>query len=117
VFKAAVDWALPSITKSPSLFVCFSTVFSNLISNVPTVMLFRPLIDAFADKQTAWLLLAMSSTLAGNLTLLGSVANLIVAEGAKKYGVTIRFGTYLKVGLPITIITITIGTGWLLWVH
>jgi Na+/H+ antiporter NhaD/arsenite permease-like protein len=116
-FKAAVAWALPAITKSPVLFVGFSTVFSNLISNVPTVLLFRPLIDAFADKQTAWLLLAMSSTLAGNLTLLGSVANLIVAEGAKKYGVEIRFGTYLRVGLPITVLTIAIGTGWLMLVR
>jgi Na+/H+ antiporter NhaD/arsenite permease-like protein len=57
-----------------------STVLTNLISNVPAVMLFTKLVPQLADPQTAWLALAMSSALAGNLTLLGSIANLIVLE-------------------------------------
>ena len=62
-----------------------ATLLSNVISNVPAVMLLSHLVpDAAATRDTAWLTLAMSSTLAGNLTLLGSIANLIVLEGARR---------------------------------
>jgi len=91
----------------------FTALFSNLISNVPAVMLERPLIALFADQELAWKILALSSTFAGNLTLLGSVANLIVAEGARKAGIKISFGAYLRVGLPLTLVTLLIGTAWL----
>jgi Na+/H+ antiporter NhaD/arsenite permease-like protein len=57
-------------------------------------------------------MLALSSTFAGNLTLLGSVANLIVAEGARKAGIELSFGKYLRVGLPLTIATLAIGSAW-----
>jgi Na+/H+ antiporter NhaD/arsenite permease-like protein len=53
-------------------------VLSNLVSNVPAVLIFRPLVPHFPDPHRAWLALAMSSTLAGNLTVPGSVASLIV---------------------------------------
>ncbi|HRY73164.1 MAG TPA: hypothetical protein P5165_08065, partial [Spirochaetia bacterium] len=97
-------------------FAILTALFSNLVSNVPTVMLFRPLVAWFPDAQKAWLVLAMASTYAGNLTLLGSVANLIVAESAKRRGVDLSFGKYLKAGLPITVLTTAIGTLWLLLV-
>jgi Na+/H+ antiporter NhaD/arsenite permease-like protein len=58
----------------------------------------------------AWLVVAMSSTLTGNFTLLGSVANLIVAEHARPAGVALGFGAYFKVGLPLTAITLVGGT-------
>lgn len=90
-----------------------SVVLSNLVSNVPAVLLFRPLIPHFADPQKAWLTLAMATTLAGNLTLLGSVANLIVAETARNRGVHLSFGEYLKAGVPITLLTLVIGIVWL----
>lgn len=90
-----------------------SVVLSNLISNVPAVLLFRPLVPAFPDPQRTWLTLAMATTLAGNLTLLGSVANLIVAETAKKQGVDLTFGEYLKAGVPITLISLLWGIIWL----
>ena len=57
----------------------------------------------------------MSSTLAGNLTLLGSVANLIVAEQARAAGTPIGFLAYFKVGLPLTLVTLAFGTAWLAW--
>jgi Na+/H+ antiporter NhaD/arsenite permease-like protein len=88
-------------------------VLSNVISNVPAVMLFRPLIPGFADPRTAWLALAMSTTLAGNLTLLGSVANLIVAETAARRDVRLSFTEYLKAGVPITILSLALGVAWL----
>ena len=73
---------------------------SNLISNVPTVMLFTHMMPAFPDPRTAWLTLAMSSTLAGNLTLVGSIANLIVVQSARKEGVVLTFWDYSRVGVP-----------------
>lgn len=91
-------------------------VLSNLVSNVPAVILFAPHVSSFANPENTWLALAMASTLAGNFTLVGSVANLIVAEIAKEGGITIGFWEYFKVGAPITIITIIIGAFWLLYV-
>ena len=60
-----------------------TAVLSNLVSNVPAVMLLRTVVPAFPDPHTGWLALAMSSTLAGNLTITGSVANIIVVERAR----------------------------------
>lgn len=94
-----------------------SVLLSNTISNVPAVMLFRPLVPDFADPTTTWLTLAMATTLAGNLTLLGSVANLIVAESAAARGVKLTFGEYLRVGVPITLLTLLWGVLWLSWVR
>ena len=64
---------------------------------------------ALVDPQRAWLVVAMASTLAGNFTLLGSVANLIVAQRAAKEGIEIDFWSYFRVGAPLTLITIAIG--------
>lgn len=86
-----------------------TAVLSNLVSNVPAVLVLKPFIEHLQDPQRAWLVVAMASTLAGNFTLLGSVANLIVAERAAKDGITIDFWTYFKVGAPLTIATLAIG--------
>jgi Na+/H+ antiporter NhaD/arsenite permease-like protein len=96
----------------PVFLVSVSALLSNLVSNVPAVLLLKPVMSAMPDPETAWLLLAMSSTLAGNLTILGSIANIIVVEGARPR-VTIGFGEYLKVGIPLTLATILIGSLWL----
>ncbi|MBY0522465.1 MAG: anion transporter [Gemmataceae bacterium] len=95
-----------------------SAGLSNLVSNVPAVLIFKPIIPAMpeAAQETAWLALAMSSTLAGNLTVLGSVANLIVVEGARREGITVSFWDYCKVGVPITLVTLAVGVMWLQWV-
>jgi Na+/H+ antiporter NhaD/arsenite permease-like protein len=89
-----------------------SAVLANLISNVPSVMLFSKFVPTLPDPRLGWLTLAMSSTLAGNLTILGSIANLIVVEGARKRDVGITFGEYLRVGVPVTIATLAFGTWW-----
>ena len=91
-----------------------AVVLSNLISNVPAVLLFRPVIPLLPDPGESWLVLAMATTLAGNLTLLGSVANLIVAEIAGSVGVRIRFGEYLRAGVPITLLSLFFGILWFL---
>jgi len=94
-------------------FGAVSALLSNLISNVPAVILLSPLVATMPHPDTAWLMLAASSTLAGNTTLLASVANLIVAERAMQQGIHITFIQYLRVGLPITLISLGIA-GWFL---
>ncbi|MBN2013424.1 anion transporter [candidate division KSB1 bacterium] len=90
-----------------------STLASNIISNVPAVLLLKDIVASFSNTKIIWLLLAMATTFAGNLTLLGSVANLIVAETAKKRGIYLSFSEYLRSGILITLGTLIIGTLWL----
>lgn len=90
-----------------------SAILSNLISNVPAVMLLKPFIPVFKNPDIGWLTLAMATTFAGNFTLLGSVANLIVAETAKHSGIYLSFKEYLKSGIPITVLSLLIGIFWL----
>ena len=90
-----------------------AVVLSNVVSNVPAVLVLKPFVAGLRDPRRAWLALAMASTLAGNLTLVGSIANLIVARIAESHGVRIRFGTYLKVGVPLTILSVLVGVLWL----
>jgi len=90
-----------------------TAVLSNLVSNVPAVLMLKPFVNALKDHDTAWLVIAMASTLAGNFTVLGSIANLIVVQKAGASGVVIGFWDYFRVGAPLTIITLAIGTLWL----
>lgn len=106
-------WLRPWADGGPAKLTAVSLVLSNLVSNVPAVMLFRPVVPTLADPASAWLTLAMATTLAGNLTLLGSVANLIVAEIAARRGVKLTFVEYLKAGTPIAILTLLVGVAWL----
>jgi Na+/H+ antiporter NhaD/arsenite permease-like protein len=82
---------------------------SNLVSNVPAVVLWLPVVPTLPDPEFAWLVMAMSATFAGNLTLLGSMANLIVAERAQARGVHIGFVDYLRAGVPVTLLTLLLG--------
>jgi Na+/H+ antiporter NhaD/arsenite permease-like protein len=89
-----------------------TALLSNLVSNVPAVLILKPFIANLPDPDRAWQIVAMSSTFAGNLTLIGSVANLIVAERAKQAGVTISFRAYGRIGLPLTLASLGFGTWW-----
>jgi Na+/H+ antiporter NhaD/arsenite permease-like protein len=84
------------------------TLLSQAVSNVPAVMLFVPAVEALPAAEAAplWTGLAAFSTLAGNLTIIGSVANVIVFETARREGVEIGFVEYLRVGLPLTCATL-----------
>jgi Na+/H+ antiporter NhaD/arsenite permease-like protein len=90
-----------------------TAALSNIVSNVPAVLMMKPFVGQLRDPGTAWLVMAMASTLAGNLTVLGSIANLIVVQKAAVSGVTIGFWDYFRVGGPLTAISLTIGTLWL----
>ena len=90
-------------------------VGSNLVSNVPFILIVREQVAVLPHPKLGWELLAMASTFAGNLTLLGSVANIIVAEAARDLG-GIGFWPYLRVGLPLAVATTLMGVLWLAWV-
>jgi len=94
--------------EKPAVLSAVAAILSNVTSNVPAVLIFKPLIPRLSDPQRAWLVLAMASTLAGNLTVLGSVANLIVIQRARRQA-AISFWEYFRVGLPLTVVTIVVG--------
>jgi Na+/H+ antiporter NhaD/arsenite permease-like protein len=90
-----------------------TAILSNLVSNVPAVLALKPFVEKLVDPQRAWLVVAMASTLAGNLTLVGSVANLIVAERARGAGIAVGFWPYARIGIPVTLLSILFGAWWL----
>ncbi|QLE49840.1 anion transporter [Nostoc sp. C057] len=106
----SLEW-LSRFVDNPLSILGITALLSNLVSNVPAVLLLHHLIP-HPDNRT-WLLLAAASTLAGNLTLLGSVANLIVAEAVAKQGYRLTFGEHLRFGLPLTAITLMLTYFWL----
>ncbi|MGC8585181.1 MAG: SLC13 family permease [Thermoplasmata archaeon] len=92
--------------KNPYWYTAFVAIISNLVSNVPAVLL----IGSFTTGTNYWLDLAMSSTLAGNMTVIGAAANLIVLEIATLNGIEISWKEFLKIGIPLSIVTIIAGT-------
>ena len=93
-------------------FSLLSVLGSNLFSNVPFVLVAGKWIQGLPDPKLHWYLLALTSTFAGNLTLIGSMANLIVVELAR--GIyPIGFRQYFRYGLWITVITTTLGVSYL----
>ncbi len=94
----------------PPVLAAVSAGLSNLVSNVPAVLVLKPFIEGLAEPRKAWLVLAMAATLAGNFTILGSVANLIVVHRARRYGIVIDFWTYFRIGGPVTLLTIVLGS-------
>ena len=89
----------------------FSTVLANLVSNVPSVMLIGQLLPE--GDIVLWITLAVTSTFAGNLTLIGAAANIIVEDEGERHGVRMDFFRYLRIGVPIAVITIVIATAYL----
>ncbi|MCA1904615.1 MAG: anion transporter [Cyanobacteria bacterium KgW148] len=102
---------LTQLVDLPIGLIASVTILSNLISNVPAVLLLQPLIAP--ENSQSWLLLAAGSTLAGNLTLFGAVANLITVEAASKAGYQLNFLIHLRFGLPLTLITLTMSYLWI----
>jgi Na+/H+ antiporter NhaD/arsenite permease-like protein len=90
----------------PGALLVLGTVLSNLVSNVPAVMLLLPHLGA--DPQQAGVLLALVSTFAGNLLLVGSIANLIVADLAAKEGIVLDWKRHLLTGLPVTLASLAV---------
>ncbi|HQT95196.1 MAG TPA: SLC13 family permease [Thermoanaerobaculaceae bacterium] len=93
----------------PGVLFPLTVVLSNLVSNVPAVMLLLPQ----ATRPAAGPLLALASTLAGNLIIVGSVANIIVVDQAARLGIRIGWKQHARVGVPVTLATLAIAAGWL----
>jgi len=94
----------------------FSVAGSNVFSNVPFVLVAGKWITRFADPELMWKVLALATTFAGNLTIIGSVANMIVVESAREH-LEVSFWDYTRFGIPITILTTAAGVVWLLLLH
>jgi Na+/H+ antiporter NhaD/arsenite permease-like protein len=94
----------------------FSIAGSNIFSNVPFVLMAGKWIPHFADPVLMWKVLALATTFAGNLTIIGSVANIIVVESAREH-LEIGFWDYARVGIPITVLTTAAGILVLLVLH
>jgi Na+/H+ antiporter NhaD/arsenite permease-like protein len=96
-----------------AVLTAMAAILSNLVSNVPAVLALAPFLRDVADPARAWLVLAMASTFAGNFIILGSVANLIVVEQARRHNVAIGFWAYFRIGAPLTLATLVLGAWWL----
>ncbi len=126
VATGAVAWIdrralLLALGSSPWIDAAFISgvmvTLSNLISNVPAVVLWRHTVGGLPDPAFVWRVIAMSAAFAGNLLLIGSVANLIVAEKAQARGVRIGFWEYARVGVPVTLLTVVWGIVVLVVLH
>lgn len=87
-------------------------LLSNIVSNVPAVMLLLPV----ATHEMAGLVLALSSTLAGNLLIVGSIANIIVVDAAQRRNIQIDWKAHARIGVPVTMMTMAITAAWL-WIR
>jgi len=97
---------------NPTNLTISSVILSNLVSNVPAVLLMKQIISQLTNPIPSWLTLASAATLAGNLTLLGSVANLIVAESARNRNIHLSFWEYTRAGVLITFLSLLIHWIW-----
>jgi Na+/H+ antiporter NhaD/arsenite permease-like protein len=93
----------------PSVLFGATFLLSNIVSNVPAVMLLLPVAQHPLDGP----LLALASTLAGNLFIVGSIANIIVVDAAARRGVAIGWREHARIGAPVTLATLAIAAGWL----
>ncbi len=107
---AALDRAgLP--LRNPALLTLAAAALSNLVSNVPAVMLLVQFLEP-ADPRP-WYVLALAGTFAGNLVTLGSIANLIVIEQARAYGVRLGFREHARIGIPVTLGSLVLVLLWI----
>ncbi len=99
-----------ALTEPGPLFAA-ALVLSNVVSNVPAVMLLLPA----ATEPLSGPMLALASTLAGNLLIVGSIANIIVVDAARRHGIAIDWRRHLRTGLPVTLVTLAITAAWFGW--
>ncbi len=104
--KALADAGMPLAEPGP-LFVA-TLLLSNVVSNVPAVMLLLPAATApFSGP-----MLALVSTLAGNFLIVGSIANIIVVDAARRRGIAIDWRSHARAGVPVSLVTLAITAAW-----
>jgi Na+/H+ antiporter NhaD/arsenite permease-like protein len=104
--RSLADAGLP--LEKPAALFGTTFVLSNIVSNVPAVMLLLPA----ATQPFAGPMLALVSTLAGNLFIVGSIANIIVVDAARRRGIAIDWKRHARTGIPVTIATLALAAGW-----
>ena len=104
--RALAGAGLPLAEPAPLFATTF--VLSNIVSNVPAVMLLLPA----ADQPFSGPMLALVSTLAGNLLIVGSIANIITVDAARRRGVVIDWRRHARTGIPVTLATLAITAVW-----
>jgi Na+/H+ antiporter NhaD/arsenite permease-like protein len=111
----AVAWLAGQgvVLADPGPLLVAGAVLSNLVSNVPAVMLLLPHLGS--DAQAAGTQLALVSTFAGNLLLVGSIANLIVVDQARQQGITLDWRQHARTGLPVTLASLLVVWAWVRW--
>jgi Na+/H+ antiporter NhaD/arsenite permease-like protein len=101
-------WAFGGRSGGLPWLVGLSALLSNLMSNVPAVLLLAEVVPQASTR--LWLALAASSTLAGNATILGAACNVIVVQVASRDGVNVSMRDFIKAGLPVTAVTLVLST-------
>lgn len=109
-----LSWLRPLHPETTLGLTAITALLSNVVSNVPSVMVLKTVIPGLPHPEAGWLTLAMASTLSGNLTLPGSLATVIVVERAKG-STSIGFVDFLKVGAPSALLSLLVGALWLHW--
>ncbi len=113
-FQSAIEVTNVNLT-STGMIMGVSVILSQLLSNVPLVALYLPVLNHLGASITGMMALAAGSTIAGNLTILGAASNVIIIQNAeKKGGATLTFLEFVKIGLPLTIINLAVYWAWLL---
>jgi Na+/H+ antiporter NhaD/arsenite permease-like protein len=112
ILPALHERAAPLFGRSGGGLTVFTVAMSNLVSNVPYVLV----VQKWVSGRYEWMLIAMASTFAGNLTVVGSVANMIVLELSRDRA-RIGFFEYLKAGIPVTLATTGVGFLILYFLH
>lgn len=103
-----------TLVQEVSVFSTLTVIASNVVSNVPFVILAQQWMSTLREPDLMWLVLSMASTFAGNLTIPGSVATLIVLRMAGS-DTKVSFGRFSAIGIPVTILTTIAGAALLLW--
>jgi Na+/H+ antiporter NhaD/arsenite permease-like protein len=107
-FQRAIDATNVDLT-STGMIMGVSVVLSQLLSNVPLVALYLPVLTQAGASTAGMMALAAGSTIAGNLTILGAASNVIIIQNAeKKGGATINFLEFVKIGAPLTVINVAV---------
>lgn len=112
ILPAMHEWAAPLFDRTGAVLCAFTVIMSNIVSNVPFVLIAK----GWVCGDYEWTLVAMASTFAGNLTIVGSVANMIVLELSRDRA-RIGFWSYFRAGLPVTLATTAAGLGILYLLH
>ncbi len=108
VFQSAINAAHLNLASTGVIFT-ISVLLSQLLSNVPLVALYLPILVQLGTSTKGMMALAAGSTIAGNLTILGAASNVIIIQNAEKRGdATLTFWEFVRIGVPLTVVNVVV---------